>query len=537
MVRTGIATSSHAKAGRLPRGNSSRKDMQNLQEMRKRQESAAPAACASSAEPNRWQSIDWAGCEREVRKLQVRIVKALKANRVGRVRALQHILVNSFAAKALAVRRVTSNKGGSTAGVDGVTWLTPAERYKAISSLTMRGYRPKPLRRVFIPKKNGKMRPLGIPTIKDRAMQALFLMALEPVTETLADRHSYGFRRYRSCADAIDQIYKCLHSKHSAEWVLEGDIKGCFDHISHEWLLRNVVIDRQMLRKWLKTGVIERNVFHITDEGTPQGGIISPTLANATLDGMETLLDKHRTIRENGKTRSRKVNLVRYADDFIITGENREVLENVKQDLILFLRERGLELSEEKTLITHISDGFDFLGFNIRKYRDGLLIKPSKKSQKRLAEATHEVIHGMRSRRQADVIDRLNPKLAGWGNYYRYVSSKEVFSRTDHIIRMQLRRWALRRHNNKSHKWVRDRYWRKESTTGRVEFCDVRTDKKGNRIRHQLNHLADIPLMRYTKIKADANPFDPQYDEYFEQRRTNLCRPLKRSVERHLRAG
>ena len=278
-------------------------------------------------------------------------------------------------------------------------------------------------------------------------------------------------------------------------------------------------------------------MFHITDEGTPQGGIISPTLANATLDGMETLLDKHRTIRENGKTRSRKVNLVRYADDFIITGENREVLENVKQDLILFLRERGLELSEEKTLITHISDGFDFLGFNIRKYRDGLLIKPSKKSQKRLAEATHEVIHGMRSRRQADVIDRLNPKLAGWGNYYRYVSSKEVFSRTDHIIRMQLRRWALRRHNNKSHKWVRDRYWRKESTTGRVEFCDVRTDKKGNRIRHQLNHLADIPLMRYTKIKADANPFDPQYDEYFEQRRTNLCRPLKRSVERHLRAG
>ena len=175
-----------------------------------------------------------------------------EVRRGGTQAASQNILVNSFAAKALAVRRVATNKGGGTAGVDGITWLTPTERYKAISSLIMRGYRPKPLRRVFIPKKNGKMRPLGIPTIKDRAMQSLFLMAIEPVTETLADRHSYGFRRYRCCADAIDQIYRCLHKKTSAVWVLGGDIKGCFDHISQEWLLQNVIIDRRMLRKWLK---------------------------------------------------------------------------------------------------------------------------------------------------------------------------------------------------------------------------------------------------------------------------------------------
>lgn len=341
--------------------------------MKKRQENEVKTECASSATPDSWRTIDWASCEKKVRKLQVRIVEALKANRIGRVKALQRILINSISAKALAVRQVTSNKGGSTAGVDKETWLTDVERYNAISSLKTRGYKPKPLRRVFIPKKNGKMRPLGIPTIRDRAMQALFLMAVEPVAETLADGNSYGFRKYRSCADAIDQIHRCLCNKRSAQWVLEGDIKGCFDHISHEWLQRNVIMDTEMLRKWLKAGVIEKNVFHITDEGTPQGGIISPTLANITLDGMEKLVARYSTRKENGKTYSNKVNLVRYADDFIVTGDTKEVLEEIKAELVVFLRERGLELSEEKTLITHIKDGFDFLGFNIRKYRNGML--------------------------------------------------------------------------------------------------------------------------------------------------------------------
>lgn len=503
------------------------------------------AACASLAVVNRWHSINWGKCETEVRKLQVRIVKALKANRVGRVRALQHILVNSFAAKALAVRRVTSNKGGGTAGVDGETWLTDAERHKAISSLTSRGYKTKPLRRVYIPKKggsarlqgsrgghHGRMRPLGIPTIRDRAMQALYLMALEPVAETQADRNSYGFRRYRCCADAIDQIFRCLCNDNSAKWVLEGDIKGCFDHISHEWLEAHVIIDTKMLHKWLGAGVIERNVFHITDEGTPQGGIISPTLANITLNGMEALLDKYRTRREDGKTVNRKVNLVRYADDFIVTGESPEVLEDIKQDIILFLKERGLELSEEKTLITHIDDGFDFLGFNIRKYRNGtLLIKPSKKALKKFAEATHEIIYSMRSCRQADVIEKLNRMIAGWVNYYRYVSSKKSFWRLDHTIFLQLRRWAIRRHQNKSLEWVRNRYWHKSGMRQWV-YSTACKNKRGEVYTLRLIALADTLLLRYTKVRAEANPFDPQYDEYFAQRRSvnRQTRPLKRSA-------
>lgn len=499
--------------------------------MRKRWWSGATAPWASFAVLNRWQSIDWKECEAEVRKLQVRIVEALKANRVGKVRKLQRILTNSFAAKALAVRRVTSNKGGNTAGVDGETWLTPAERYRAISSLTLRGYKAKPLRRVEIPKSNGKMRPLGIPTIKDRAMQALFLMALEPVAETQADRHSYGFRRNRCCADATDQLYKVMFGKNAAQWVLEGDIKGCFDHISHGWLLQNVITDRKMLRKWLEAGVMIGNVFHDTDEGTPQGGIISPVLANITLDGMDALLDKHRTRKQDGKTVSRKVNLVRYADDFIITGESREVLEQIKADLIPFLTERGLELSQEKTLITHIDDGFDFLGFNIRKYKGVLLIKPSEKALKKFAKATHEIIYSMRSRKQADVIEKLNRMIAGWVNYYRYVSSKKAFWRLDHTIFLQLRRWAIRRHQDKSLEWVRNRYWHKSGTRQWV-YSTVCKNKRGEEYTLSLITLANTPLLRYTKVRADANPFDPQYDEYFAKRRSlhRQTRPLKRTA-------
>ena len=334
------------------------------------------STCAPSGEPLNFSQIDWQKCERFVNRLQARIVKSIQAGRRGRVKALQRLLTHSFYGRALAVRRVTENKGKRTPGVDGAIWSTPASKSKAIHSLRRRGYQPLPLRRVYIPKANGKLRPLGIPTMKDRAMQALYLLALLPIAETKADPNSYGFRPKRSTADAIEQCFLALAKETSPEWALEGDIKGCFDHISHDWMLAHIPMDAVILKKWLKAGYVDNRTLFPTSAGTPQGGIISPTLANLTLDGLERLLKDRFPVRQIRKARHNpKVHLVRYADDFIITGAEKNVLENEVKPLVeQFLRDRGLQLSQEKTCITNIADGFDFLGQNLRKYGGKLLI-------------------------------------------------------------------------------------------------------------------------------------------------------------------
>ncbi len=295
-----------------------------------------------------WFQIDWIRIRRFVSRLQARIVKAVRAGKWHRVRSLQRLLANSLAAKLLAVQRVSSNRGKNTPGVDGVLLNTPARKWRQAQQLNAKDYRPKPLRRIDIPKKNGKRRPLGIPVHADRAEQALELLALDPVSETLADPCSYGFRKARGAHDAIAGCFLALCRRHSAEWILEGDIRACFDELSHPWLLEHVPTNQGKLRGWLKAGFMERGVFRPTTQGTPQGGILSPTAANMALDGLEQRLRAQFHARD-------KVNLVRYADDFIITGASSTLLaDEVKPLVQQFLMERDLELSEAKPRIVHI---------------------------------------------------------------------------------------------------------------------------------------------------------------------------------------
>ena len=273
-----------------------------------------PSVGATTDTQLAWHQINWRRAERNVRRLQARIAQATQAGKWGKVKALQRLLTHSLSGKALAVRRVTENTGKRTPGVDRQTWKTPEQKAEAIHTLRQRGYHPQPSRRVYIPKSHGKQRPLGILTMHDRAMQALYLLALDPVAEATADPNSYGFRKARSTADALEACFIALCQPNRAQWILEGDIRSCFDQISHPWLLAHIPVDKSMLRKWLKAGYLENYQFHATEEGTPQGGIISPVAANMTLDGLERLLASRFSKTSRAGKRA-KVNLVRYADD------------------------------------------------------------------------------------------------------------------------------------------------------------------------------------------------------------------------------
>lgn len=353
---------------------------------------ASKAGAVTNNSPTQWHSINWHRIGKNVRRLQVRIVKARQEQKWGKVKVLQRLLTHSFSAKAMAVRRVTENLGSKTPGVDKEVWDSPEKKALAITRLRQLGYKAQPLRRIYIPKTNNQKRGLSIPTMIDRAQQALHLLALDPIAETQADPNSYGFRVERTTADAIDQSFRVLSKNKNPEWVLEGDIRRCFDQISHQWLLANIPMDKVILKKWLKAGYIEKKVFHQTQEGTPQGGIASPVLARLVLNGLEHMLkEKYPTYSSKGK--KAKINVVIYADDFIVTSSSKELLEQeIKPMISNFLKERGLELSEEKTKITNVKEGFDFLGQNIRKYKGKLLIKPSKKNIKSFLDKIQQVI-------------------------------------------------------------------------------------------------------------------------------------------------
>jgi RNA-directed DNA polymerase len=476
------------------------------------------SACASSAGVTGWNQIYWKRCEQQVERLQARIVKASRLGRWGKVKALQRLLTHSFSGKALAVKRVTENKGKRTSGVDHVLWTTPQSKIKAIRSLQRRGYQPQPLRRLYIPKSNGKLRPLGIPTMKDRAMQAVHLMALEPIAETYADHNSYGFRRGRSAADAIEQCFTALSQADSPEWILEGDIKGCFDHISHSWLLMHIPMDTGILEKWLKSGYLEHSNWFATEAGTPQGGIVSPTLANLALNGLEVLLARRfRRHVKQGQWIHPKVHLVRYADDFIITGSSHDLLVNEVRPLVEeFLRERGLELSAEKTHVTRITDGFDFLGQHLRKHRGKLLVMPSKKNTQAFLTKVRGVIEDNKSATQANLIVRLNPIIRGWANYHRHCVASRAFSRVDFEIWRKLWRWGRRRHPKKNAQWVKARYF--HALGGRTWMFAALTGPQKAPGYTRLVYADDTRIRRHRKIHGAANPFDPQWRSYFVKR-------------------
>lgn len=475
---------------------------------------------ASSNKPSDWHSIDWKLVMKFVGKAQLRIAQAVMDKDFRRVARLQRNLVRSWQAKALAVRKVTTNRGKRTSGIDRELWGTPKFKWAAVCRLGSTRYKASPLRRVYIPKSDGKERPLGIPTMFDRAMQALHLMALEPVVECDSDPNSYGFRKERSTHDARSQLFVCLSKQVSPVWVLDADIKGFFDHINHGWLMRNVRMNKRVLKQWLKSGVIDKRQLKRTDEGTPQGGVISPTLANITLNGLERGLQDFLNHKFGiAATKREKVNVVRYADDFVVTGNSKELLETtVKPWIEEFLRERGLELSQEKTRIVHIDQGFDFLGWNFRKYSGKMLIKPSNKNVKMFYDKVSEIIKSWHSKSPESLIAKLNPVLRGWAEYHKGVVAKATFSKLDHLIYWRLMRWGLRRHPRKTRKWVLERYWTRMND--RWDFGGGRNKKRDKTIGTALlNKLADTPIVRHMKIKGDYNPYDPDWMVYGEELR------------------
>lgn len=351
----------------------------------------------------------------------------------------------------------------------------------------------------------------------DRAMQALYLLALDPIAETQADPNSYGFRQERCCTDAIEQAHIVLRNRAGAEWILEGDIKACFDKISHEWLETHIPMEKRILHTWLKAGFIEKQCLHPTEDGTPQGGICSPVLANMTLDGLEARL-RERYPKASYRSRQAKVNLIRYADDFIITGASKELLEHDIKPLVeTFLRERGLELSPEKTHITPITDGFDFLGQTIREYHGKVLVKPSRTNVKTFLAKIRDVIRRNAQATAGHLIALLNPKIRGWANYHHHATSKRTFVKVDHAIFQALWRWAKRRHPKKGRRWIKDKYFLSEGTRNWV-FSGELEGSGGNPYCVRLLSASATPITRWVKVKGKANPYDPAWELYFEER-------------------
>lgn len=488
-------------------------------------------------ESEAWKAIPWRKLEQHVFRIQKRIYRASQQGKTRTVQKLQKLLMKSEAARLLAVRRVTQdNQGKKTAGVDGVKSVQPAQRLvmaKLIHPNQWKRHKTRPVRRVWIPKP-GKdtFRPLGIPVLLERAQQALVKSALEPEWEARFEGNSYGFRPGRSAHDAIVAIWNALRYK--AKFVLDADISGCFDAINQEELLKKLKTFpqmRQIIKAWLKAGVIDNDVFTPTEAGTPQGGVISPLLANIALHGMET------AITEGMKYREIKPILVRYADDFVILHPDKEVLERATQKITDWLKHMGLVLNPKKTRVTHTLNpyegnvGFDFLGYTVRQFYVGkthtgkdtkgqplgykTINKPSKKAIKTHIQKTNHLLKKLKSAPQKAVVGKLNPVIKGWCNYHKVVCAKKVFHRCDSHLYMQLMEWGRKRHHNKGKTWIYQRYWHREDGKRWVFAAPVQTEEGMGLLK--LRRHNQTAIQRHSKVRGTASPYDGNLG-YWSQR-------------------